>query len=111
MHAQGFNVTNEDIIHISHELLLKPELTIVMAGCFRHLLPQMVKSMVDILRESYSHRTMTEVSNKFGECSISISFWSLCLHEYVAMAFSRLLELAPHLLRLDILIFVPYCKF
>ncbi|MCO5604409.1 hypothetical protein L7F22_058574 [Adiantum nelumboides] len=97
--SKGSNLTSEDILSMCQELFLRPELTVVIAGCFRHLLSRIVKSLIDALRESYAHRTVTEMSDELRDCSISTSSWSLCVHEYAVIAFSRVLELAPHLLR------------
>ncbi|KAI5058508.1 hypothetical protein GOP47_0026678 [Adiantum capillus-veneris] len=96
--SKGSTLTSEDVLNMCQELFLRPELTVVIAGCFRHLLSRIVKSMVDALRESYAHRTLTEMSDELQECSISTTSWNLCVHEYAVIAFSRVLELAPHLL-------------
>ncbi|MCO5587040.1 hypothetical protein L7F22_040985 [Adiantum nelumboides] len=97
--SKGSNLTSEDIFSMCQELFLRPELTVVIAGCFRHLLSRIVKSLIDALRESYAHRTVTKMSDELRDCSILTSSWSLCVHEYAVIAFSRVLELAPHLLR------------
>ena len=97
---QGMNVKDEDIISICGHMLLRPDITVAVAGCFRHSLPQIVRNVVDTMRERYSRRTMESIQDIFGEDALSVDSWNIYIHEYVVVAFSRILELAPHLLRL-----------
>ena len=92
---QGINVKDEDIISICGHMLLRPDITVAVAGCFRHVLPQIVRNVVDTMRERYGRRTMESIQD-----ALSVDSWNLYIHEYVVVAFSRILELAPHLLRL-----------
>ncbi|KAJ7552529.1 hypothetical protein O6H91_06G059200 [Diphasiastrum complanatum] len=87
-----------DILFVVQKLLLRPDLTVAVAGCFRPLLSTLVASTVLRLQHLYERKNLVT-----DESSITISpfmtiQWSTAIHEYAVMAFSRILELAPYLM-------------
>lgn len=94
--SKGIDLEDEDILNVSQELLLRPDLTVATAGCFRHLLPQMVMNLVDVMRQRHLKRTLSDHDEEVVE-NVS-SMWNLQVHENISMAFSRILELAPYVL-------------
>ncbi|CAM6097712.1 unnamed protein product [Calypogeia fissa] len=88
-----------DVLAAVQKLLLVPNLTVAVAGCFRPLLLRLVDGLVQSLRHLWLHGSRNSLDNSvaifgFGK----LTNWSISYHEYAVMAFSRLLELAPYTL-------------
>ncbi|KAH9296173.1 hypothetical protein KI387_039761, partial [Taxus chinensis] len=102
----GSHMKDEDVLDIFAELLLDPGLTVSIIGCFQPLSVKIVNTLVGFLQRLQSSG---ECGNKdHGKldshefCQIKLHLtkcWSLKLHEHAVIAFSRILELAPFLLR------------
>jgi hypothetical protein len=90
---------DEDIVNVCSNMLLRPDITVAVAGCFRHILPQIVRNVVDAMRKRYNCRMNESIQDISCEDPLATDSWNLYVHEYVVVAFSRILELAPHLLR------------
>ncbi|XP_024535665.1 midasin [Selaginella moellendorffii] len=66
-------------VEVVQELLVRPDCTVVVAGCFRSVLSEVVSDLVNSLEKRSS------------------SSLSVATHEYVSVAFSKILDLAPFL--------------
>lgn len=89
------------------KLLLRPNLTVAVAGCFCPLLLPLIDGLVQSLRHLWlqGSRNSSDSTVRVDDNSASlidfgnVTNWSISIHEFAVMAFSRLLELAPYTLR------------
>lgn len=104
--AKGIYLKAEDVMDVFPELLLHPHLTVSVIGCFRPHLVKIINNLVEMLYKLWSSGERADKGHEkvvaYEFCEIKLNqakCWSLKLHEYVVIAFSRSLELAPFLLR------------
>ncbi|XP_057850180.2 midasin isoform X2 [Cryptomeria japonica] len=104
--AKGLCIKDDDVLDVSAELLLQPDLTVSVIGCFRPLSIRIINTLVGLLQRLQSsggcvnkdHEKLD--TQEFFQIKLHLSkCWSLNLHEHAVIAFSRSLELAPFLLR------------
>ncbi|BBM98800.1 midasin [Marchantia polymorpha subsp. ruderalis] len=99
---EGFDEEG-DVFAAAQQLLLRPQLTVATAGCFRPLLSRLIDSLVQSLRQLWLQGRsspavkMSSTTSQATENS-PFSTWSLSVHEHAVMALSRILELAPYTL-------------
>ncbi len=96
---EGRGIEESGFIEVAHELLLlRSQVGVAAIGCFRPLLPRLLDGVVQSLRQLRRHgigrsgQQADDTRRLRGE-------WTLDLHEDASILFSRILELAPYLLR------------
>jgi hypothetical protein len=89
---------------IVQDLVIRPDVGLAALGCFRPILARVLDTLVHSLRQLW--RQGRGSPGREGEGFVGISTrlrngggWNLGLHEYMCIMFSRLLDLAPYLLR------------
>lgn len=105
--AQGSNAEESSVLEIVQELVLCPDVSVACLGCFRPVLAQVLDSLLYTLKVLWRQgRSYSGGNKKKGGEWVGISSrlrngggWDLGLHEFTVVLFSRLLELAPYLLR------------
>ncbi len=96
---EGRGIEESGFIEVAQELLLlRSQVGVAAIGCFRPLLPRLLDGVVQSLRQLRRHgigrsgQQADDTRRLRGE-------WTLDLHEDASILFSRILELAPYLLR------------
>ncbi|KAK6912183.1 LOW QUALITY PROTEIN: ATPase, dynein-related, AAA domain, partial [Dillenia turbinata] len=109
--SKGQSLTEEEVVNSVAELLINPDYTIPLMGCFRPIAQKIVDKTVTLLSlvpnlKSNSDNMMVdavEENYNYSEIIHVIEFHvnggqGLILHELACFAFSRVLDLAPFLL-------------
>lgn len=96
---EGRGIEESGFIEVAQELLLlRSQVGVAAIGCFRPLLPRLLDGIVQSLRQLRRHGIGRSGQQADGTRRLR-GEWTLDLHEDASILFSRILELAPYLLR------------
>lgn len=92
------------VLEVIQDLVICPEVGLAALGCFRPILARVLDTLLHSLRQLWRQGRATPGPEGLGFVKISTRLrngggWDLGLHEYTCIMFSRLLDLAPYLLR------------
>lgn len=101
---RGNEIDENRVLEVVQDLVIRPDVGLAALGCFRPILAKVLDTLVHSLRQLW--RQERGSPGREGEGFVGISTrlrngggWDLGLHEYTCIMFSRLLDLAPYLLR------------
>lgn len=101
---RGSGIEENAVLEVVQDLVIRPDVGLAALGCFRPILARVLDTLVHSLRQLW--RQGRGSPGREGEGFVGISTrlrngggWNLGLHEYTCIMFSRLLDLAPFLLR------------
>ena len=101
---RGSGLDELRVLEVVQDLVIRPQVGLAALGCFRPLLARVLDTLVQSLRQLW--RQGRGSPGREGEGFVGISSrlrngggWDLGLHEYTCIMLSRLLDLAPYLLR------------
>lgn len=103
--AQGGSGIEENrFLEVVQDLVIRPDVGLAALGCFRPILARVLDTLILSLRQLWRQGRVS--FGREGEGFVGISTrlrngggWDLGLHEYTCIMLSRLLDLAPYLLR------------
>ena len=102
--GSGNGIEESDVLELVQDLVIRPDVGLAALGCFRPILARVLDTLVHSLRQLW--RQGRGSPGREGEGFVGIAArlrsgggWDLGLHEYTCVMFSRLLDLAPYLLR------------
>jgi hypothetical protein len=96
---EGRGIEESGFIEVAQELLLlRSQVGVAAIGCFRPLLPRLLDGVLQSLRQLRRHGIGRSGQQADGTRRLR-GEWTLDLHEDASILFSRILELAPYLLR------------
>lgn len=105
--AEDSGIDESSILEVVQELLLRPDVSVATIGCFRPILVRLVDALVNSLKLLWRQGrvSLADKSVEFAGVYVRLrngGGWDLGLHEFAVILFSRLLDLAPYLLRYGI---------